>query len=311
MNTLILILLNASTDAASAVPQIMGSGNIYNDILLVVLIIFMTTVLVAALTILKALRTIVRITMPGVEEQQKAAKKAAKADRKAKRKLWWSKLMGLHALDKEEDLIIDHEYDGIKELDNPVPLWFNGLFYATVAFAVVYLFVYHVFGVGMNQHQEYEQEMAHAEKARLEYLAQAANLVDESTVEVDASLQTLNAGQALYTLNCAVCHGQAGEGGIGPNLTDEYWLHGGEISDVFRIVKYGVLDKGMVPWEQSLTPAQIAEVSNYVLSLRGTNPPNPKEPQGQKVEYKVIDTEGGQEVVEAAAIPVEAAAQGE
>jgi len=89
----------------------------------------------------------------------------------------------------------------------------------------------------------------------------------------------------VFLEHCAVCHGNAGEGGIGPNMADDYWLHGGEIKDIFRTVKYGVPDKGMVPWEQTLSPGQIAEVSNFIVTLRGTNPPNAKAPQGEKVEY--------------------------
>lgn len=269
--------------------ELTGVANSYNAIFLVMLIVFLIIVLVAALVILRALRTVVRLTMPEVEVAEREAKIAAKA-RRAERKggfrRAWNKLMGLRPLSEEKDIVIDHEYDGIRELDNPVPIWFNGLFYATVVFAVVYLAVYHVFGWGLTQEQEYDREMARADAARELYLSQAANLVDENNVEVDLSPGTVSAGQAIYMANCAVCHGQSGEGGIGPNMSDDYWIHGGEINDIFRIVKYGVLDKGMIPWEQMLTPAQIAEVSNYIITLRGTNPPNPKDPEGNKVEYK-------------------------
>ncbi len=276
----------AADDVAESVSATLGSGNLHNDILILALVIVMVVVLAAALIVLRAMRVMLRLTMPHILEEEKVALAQAKADRKANRKAWWNKLMGLRPIAEEKDIVIDHEYDGISELDNPVPAWFNGLFYASVVFAVVYLCVYHVFGWGMNQDQEYVVEMVRAEAARQEWLAQAANNVDENNVEVDLGPETLAAGAAIFTQNCAVCHGGAGEGGIGPNFTDEYWLHGGEIEDIFRTTKYGVLDKGMVPWEQSLTPAQIAEVSNYILSLRGTNPPNAKEPQGQKVEYR-------------------------
>lgn len=262
--------------------------NVYSDVLMLLLVVVLVVLLTAAWVILRALRVMIRLTMPQVEEEEKAAKSAAKASRKADRRAYWNKLAGLRPLSEEEDLVIDHEYDGIKELDNPIPLWFNGMFYASIAFAVVYLCVYHVFGWGLSQEQEYEREMARAEATRQEWLAQASNAIDESNVTVDASQATLAAGAAIFTQNCAACHGGAGEGTIGPNLTDEYWIHGGEIGDVFRVVKYGVLDKGMVPWEQSLTPGQIAEVSNYILSLRGTNPPNAKGPEGERVEYQEL-----------------------
>src|SRR5690606_14959472 len=156
-------------------------------------------------------------------------------------------------------------------------------------FAVVYLLIYQVFNWGPNQDQEYEREMAAADKVRQEWLAQSANSVDEHSVEVDSSPETIAAGQAIFAQNCTACHGGVGEGGIGPNLADEYWLHGGEIRDIFKIIKYGVLDKGMVPWEQNLTPAQIAQVANYIVSLRGSNPANAKAPQGEKVVYETAE----------------------
>ncbi len=258
------------------------SDNIHNDILMIALVIVMVTLLAAAWMVLKALRVITRLTLPGLEEEEKAARILAKQERRTRYKANWNKLWGLRPISEEKDLLIEHEYDGIRELDNPTPAWFMGLFYASVAFAVVYLCVYHVFGWGMDQHQEYTVEMQQAEAARQVYLAQAANLVDENTVEEDLAPEVIAAGAATYAQYCAVCHGAAGEGLIGPNLTDEYWLHGGDVKSLFHTIKYGVPDKGMVPWEQNLTPAQIAEVSNYIISLRGTNPPNPKAPEGTK-----------------------------
>lgn len=281
----ILLALGTGT-AVTSVFQTMTIGAVYNDLLLLMLVIVLLVLLAAAWVILRAFRIMIRLTMPQLEQEEKVARVAAKATRKADLRARWNKLMGLRPLSEEEDLVIDHEYDGIRELDNPVPLWFNGMFYASIAFAVVYLCVYHVFGWGLSQEQEYEREMARADAARQEWLAQASNAIDENNVTVDASPATLAAGAAIFTQNCAACHGGSGEGTIGPNLTDEYWIHGGEIADVFKVVKYGVLDKGMIPWEQSLTPGQIAEVSNYILSLRGTNPPNAKGPEGELVNYQ-------------------------
>lgn len=269
----------------------MSSGNINNDILIVALIIVMVVVLAAAVVVLRAMRTMLKLTMPHVLAEEQTVKARAKLTKKGSWQRRWNRFMGLRPISEEKDLVIDHSYDGITELDNPVPAWFNGMFYASVVFAAVYLCVYLVFDWGPNQDQEYEREMANAERVRQEWLALAANNIDESNVDVDARPETIAAGLAIYTQSCAVCHGNEGEGGIGPNLTDEYWLHGGELVDVFKTVKYGVLDKGMVPWEQSLTPAQIAEVSNYILTLRGTNPPNAKEPQGEKVAYQVASGE--------------------
>ncbi|MEC3881316.1 cbb3-type cytochrome c oxidase N-terminal domain-containing protein [Parapedobacter sp. 10938] len=285
METILMQVITIETHAGST---FLGSGNINNDILTVALFVVMLIILLAALVVLRAVRTMVRVTMPEVLADESAAK--AKQVRGDSHTPWWNRLMGLRPMAEEKDLVIDHEYDGITELDNPVPAWFNGMFYASLAFAVVYLCVYHVFGWGATQEEEYAREMAHAEQARQEWLSQAANNIDENTVTVDLRQETVAAGHAIFTQNCAACHGGMGEGGIGPNLTDDHWLHGGEVQDVFRVIKYGVLDKGMVPWEQSLTPAQIAEVSNYIVSLRGANPPNAKEPQGERVEYQESDT---------------------
>jgi len=280
MNTL---LLTADT-TATASEWAFGSGNIYNDILIVALIVVMIALLASALVVNKAMKSIINLTMP-----QLAAEQQVKKVKKINWQAIVSKLLSLRPIEEEKDLEIEHEYDGIKELDNPVPAWFNALFYSTITFGVVYLLVYHVFGWGPNQDQEYQREMALAEKAKQEFLAQSANLIDESTIEIDATGTLAASGKAIYMSNCAVCHGNAGEGGIGPNLTDEYWLHGGDIKDVFTVVKYGVPEKGMVPWEQTLTPGQIAEVSNYIVTLAGTNPPNPKDPQGEKVAPKTND----------------------
>lgn len=280
MNTLLL----AADTTAKASEWAFGSGNIYNDILIIALIVVMIALLASALVVNKAMKSIINLTMPHLATEQQA-KKTKKIDWQA----ILAKLLSLRPIEEEKDLEIDHEYDGIKELDNPVPAWFNALFYSTITFGVVYLLVYHVFGWGPNQDQEYQREMALAERAKQEFLAQSANLIDESTIEIDATGTLSASGKAIYMANCAVCHGNAGEGGIGPNLTDEYWLHGGDIKDVFAVVKYGVPEKGMVPWEQTLTPGQIAEVSNYIITLAGTNPPNPKEPQGEKVTPKAND----------------------
>ncbi|GHE47473.1 cbb3-type cytochrome c oxidase N-terminal domain-containing protein [Sphingobacterium griseoflavum] len=289
MNTVLL----AIDSTAKAAEWYMGSGNIYNDVLIIALIVVMLVLLSSSIVVHRAFKAIIKLTMPQLAAEEEA-KRAKKTDWQAV----WNRLLSLRPLAEEKDLEIDHAYDGIKELDNPIPAWFNALFYSTMTFGLVYLMVYHVFGWGLNQEQEYNREVVLAEKAKQEYLAQAANLIDETSITVDESGAMAASGKAIFMANCVACHGNAGEGGIGPNLTDEYWLHGADIKDIFKVVKYGVAAKGMVPWEQTLTPAQIAEVSNYIYSLRGTNPPNAKEPQGEKVfsdETAVADNVAGAE----------------
>ncbi|GAA4794691.1 cbb3-type cytochrome c oxidase N-terminal domain-containing protein [Olivibacter ginsenosidimutans] len=269
------------TTAETSKSWFTGSGNVNQDLLMVTLVLVLLVILVAAIVLHKAFKTIVRVTMPEVELQAEASKRSKQEERRQAWKNRWNNVLGLRPLAEEDDLLIDHAYDGIKELDNPTPAWFMGLFYATMLFGVVYLSVYYVFGIGLNQDQEYEQEMMIAENERQAFLASQADNVDENTVTVDKNPEIIADGKAIFDQNCIACHGAAGEGGIGPNLTDDYWLHGGGIKNVFRTITHGVPDKGMIAWDQQLSPAQIAHVANYILSIHGTNPPNAKAPQGE------------------------------
>jgi cytochrome c oxidase cbb3-type subunit 3 len=192
------------------------------------------------------------------------------------------KLLSLKPLSEEKSLLIAHDFDGIHELDNPTPAWFMVLFYATITFAVVYLLSYHVFGFGQLQDEEYKTEMLVAAKEKEAYLAKAANQVDETTVKLSAEPAVLAEGQTVFKQSCAPCHGDKAQGMVGPNLTDDYWLHGGKINDIFKTIKYGVTAKGMPTWEKQLSPKQIANVANYIKSIRGTNPAGAKEAQGTK-----------------------------
>lgn len=193
------------------------------------------------------------------------------------------KLTDATPVDREEEVATDHEYDGIRELDNNLPPWWLAGFYISIAFAVIYLLRYHVFQTAPLPAEELKIELAEAEAAQAEYLKTAANLVDESSVELLTEESRILAGGEIFAKNCAVCHAADGGGGVGPNLTDAYWIHGADIKDVFKTVKYGVPAKGMVPWKDQLSAAEMQEVSSYVLSLVGTTPANPKEPQGDLV----------------------------
>ena len=184
-------------------------------------------------------------------------------------------------IEKEADIMLEHPHDGIRELDNSLPPWWLAMFYITILFAVVYLFYYHVLDYGPSQSEEYAIEMEEAEEAVKAYLASQADQVDENTVELLQDEDQLALGKTIYDANCALCHGYLGEGGIGPNFTDQYWIHGGDIKDLFRTVKYGVPEKGMISWSNQLRPADMQRVSSYILTLVGTNPPNAKEAQGE------------------------------
>jgi cytochrome c oxidase cbb3-type subunit 3 len=184
-------------------------------------------------------------------------------------------------MDKEAEILTDHEYDGIRELDNNLPPWWKYGFYLTIIFAVYYLFDYHVLRTSPLSGQEYQQQMAEAEAMKKERLKDAGANVDENTVTLLADAGMIAAGKGIYDGNCASCHGVAGEGLVGPNLTDEFWLHGGGIKNIFKTIKYGVPAKGMIAWQSQLNPEAMQKVSSYIMTLQGTKPANAKAPQGE------------------------------
>jgi cytochrome c oxidase cbb3-type subunit 3 len=197
---------------------------------------------------------------------------------------WWSNLdkkifTKAVPVQQEADVLLDHDYDGIKELDNALPPWWKWGFYITLVIGVFYLLRFHVWKTGPTPEQEYNSEMVAAAKQMEAYRKKSNDLVDETTVTM-ADATGIAAGKQLFQQNCIACHGSAGEGGVGPNLTDNYWLHGGRINDVFKTIKYGYPDKGMQSWEKMFSPSQIRNLASFVKTLHGTNPPNPKAPQG-------------------------------
>jgi len=188
-------------------------------------------------------------------------------------------IVGLKPIEQEKDIMLDHDYDNIRELDNKIPPWFNYLFYGSVIFGIFYMINYHILSSGDVQAIEYKEEVKFAEMQKLE-LIKSGTLLDENTLTSLKDVAALNSGKEIFVKNCTVCHTEKGGGLVGPNLTDDYWIHGGGIKNVFSVIKEGVPAKGMISWKQQLNPRQIQEVASYVLSLRGTNPPNSKAPEG-------------------------------
>lgn len=182
-------------------------------------------------------------------------------------------------IEKEEDILLDHNYDGIKELDNSLPPWWKWLFYVTIAFSVVYMLNYHVFNYGLLSTDELKEEIRLAELEKAQILG-SGSIVDENKLTVLNDASALFSGKEIFTKNCAACHGQKGEGLVGPNLTDDYWIHGGGIKNIYQVIKNGVPEKGMISWKSQLNSQSILEVGSFIISLRGTNPPNAKAPQG-------------------------------
>lgn len=190
-------------------------------------------------------------------------------------------------IEQEADILLDHDYDGIKELDNALPPWWKYGFYITIVVAVFYLLKFEVWQTGPNPTQEYITEMNDAKAQVDAYLASAKENVDEKSVTMlDAA--GIDAGKQLFAKTCIACHMSKGEGGVGPNLTDEYWLHGGAIQDVFKTIKYGYPDKGMQSWQSTYSPVQMQQLASYIKSLKGTNPPNAKAPQGDIYKEVVV-----------------------
>jgi len=171
------------------------------------------------------------------------------------------------------------DFDGIRELDNRIPPWFNYLFGGTIVFAFVYLLNYHVFQSSPLPAQEYQAEVAQADLLRRLRVASEGEINEAALVKlVDAG--SLAAGHEKFTKYCVTCHGPNGEGKVGPNLTDQYWLHGGGVKNVYATIKNGVPAKGMISWKLVFTPKEIQQIASYVLSLQGTNPPGGKPPEG-------------------------------
>lgn len=182
-------------------------------------------------------------------------------------------------IEREKDIMLDHDFDGIKELNNSVPPWFNLLFYGTILIAIVYMIDYHVLGSGSVMVDEYLNEVKIANEKREELIRTGA-FINENNVVLLTDAAELDKGKQIWNVNCTPCHGPDGGGTVGPNLTDKNWIHGGGIKNVFMTVSNGVPAKGMISWKTMLTPKQIQQVSSYVLSLQGTTPATGKPPEG-------------------------------
>ncbi len=203
----------------------------------------------------------------------------------------WDKLNDLRPMEKEAELVLDHNYDGIKELDNHLPPWWRFLFYASMVFAVIYMLVFHVFDTLPLSIGEYENEVAYAnDELRKMKAANPGPVIDEASVEVTEDTKFLADGKATFLNTCSSCHRRDGGGDIGPNLTDEYWKHGGSVKNIFKIVKEGVTGTNMVAWGGAMSPGAIRNVASYVLTLQGSKPVNPKKPEGNiyKPEPKTV-----------------------
>lgn len=173
-----------------------------------------------------------------------------------------------------DPLLLDHEYDGIQELDNNLPLWWVWLFYLCILFAAAYFGYYHVFSMGQLQAAEYDAEMTVGNALKQQALSKFEAQLGK--IEPSKDPTVLSRGHNTFTTYCAPCHREDGGGLVGPNLCDDYWIHGPKFEDNMKIILNGVPDKGMLTWRGVLPPSDLIAVASYIYTLRGSNPPNPK-----------------------------------
>ncbi|MEQ6123351.1 cbb3-type cytochrome c oxidase N-terminal domain-containing protein [Pseudotenacibaculum sp. MALMAid0570] len=236
----------------------------------------------ALVVILKEVLNVVALKRAEDLELEKQGINPASIDKYA----WFKKIIKQwtksKAIDEEEEIILDHNYDGIKELDNSLPPWWIYMFYATILFGVIYLVKYHVLD-GDDQATEYQKELAEAKQLIDKFKSNPnTKIIDATTAQILTDESSLKRGKAIFNLNCVSCHAVDGGGGIGPNLTDENWILGGGISNVFTTISEGGRSgKGMIAWKATLKSADIEKVASYILSLQGTTPAKPKKPEGE------------------------------
>jgi cytochrome c oxidase cbb3-type subunit III len=247
--------------------------------------IVLLLVIMVAILLLRSFNTLVEQTL---KEKAKALGVAY-----VPQPSFWTKLsQKLNAsvpVEQEKDIDLGHNYDGIRELDNHLPPWWKWLFYSTIVWAVIYLVVYHVSSSLPLSIGEYQDELAAADVEKKRFLASQPQMsIDLDKLEYTADAEILARGEKVYMINCVPCHRNDGGGNtIGPNLTDNYWLHGGAVKNVFSTVNTGFVEKGMPAWGKTMSQGDVRDVTFFVLSLQGTKPADPKGPQGELMEQKV------------------------
>lgn len=281
VKTIALLLFMGTASATQAAESLVPSSPVFvmNDGLFYLLLSLIVFLAVVIAVLFRSLTTLIKLEKGESFEEEEKEEDLFKS----------LNLTDNVPIEREVDIMLDHDYDGIKELDNNLPPWWKYMFYATIVFAFVYIIRYHISGDGKLQGAEYAAEMQEAAEQKADLMANATESITEENVEYLIDAPSLTKGAAIYKGNCATCHGQLGEGGAGPNLTDEYWLHGGGISNVFKTIKYGVPAKGMIAWQSQFSPSQMQKVASYVLNLQGSNPPNGKAPQGEIFKEEIVE----------------------
>lgn len=262
----------------------------YTEVQLFLLLVLL--ILIAIEVIIDALEHVMLYKLDEKSKEKFLESKKIKTPRWIKNT--YKKLVGSKPIEEEHDIILDHDYDGIKELDNNLPPWWLYSFYISMLFAVIYMAKYHLMD-GESQLDEYNTQMAEAKLQIEAYKKTAKDLVDYTTVEMLEG-NDLKAGKKIWEQNCAVCHMVDGGGGIGPNMTDNYYIQGGGIKNIFKTISDGGRPgKGMEAWsKKGLSASQIAQVSSYVVTLNGTTPANPKDKEGELWIEEIMETNENQ-----------------
>lgn len=258
------------------IPEFLFNPNFY--------VLALTAAILIA-SILTLCYTIIKLSKRISGESEIIVEPAAEIAKVSKETAWHKlmrKLTRSVPVAQEADVMLDHNYDGIRELDNPLPPWWKYGFYVTIVIAVIYIFHYHIAKTGKLQLAEYNDEMQLADQEKAERMKNTANNINEENVIRLTDVSSISEGSNIYKTNCITCHGDKGQGIVGPNLTDDYWLHGGSIKDIFKTINLGVPGKAMVSWKEKLSPKQIQQVASFVMSLKGTNPPGALPPAGDK-----------------------------
>ncbi|MBX7125592.1 MAG: c-type cytochrome [Cyclobacteriaceae bacterium] len=281
MKRILIILLTMAAALPVAAQDASGAASTDINLLFYITTGFMFVVAILVLFVAVYLLQVINVLAKKVEQERAARQGTAYQPEPGffdKINNWLNDFV---PVEKETTILMDHNYDGIQELDNHLPPWWKWLFYVTIIFSGVYLVAYHISDSLPLPASEYDQEVAYA-NAQIQKLkaANPAPAIDEANVTVTTDVAALADGKTTFTSICASCHLADGGGDIGPNLTDQYWKHGGSATDLFKVVKNGVQGTNMVAWGSSLSPEKIRNVVSYVLTLQGTTPAKAKAPEG-------------------------------
>ena len=269
--SLLLLCVPAKTFAQTTAS---GEENFMFYLVISLVFFVMILVLVVAIYTLSILKMIIK-------------KERGEPEEDVETETWWDKLKmkmtDAVPVEQEETVLLSHEYDGIRELDNHLPPWWKGLFYVTIIFGVFYIAIYHFWKTAPLQIQEYENELLAAAQLEEERRGDDEDAINEDNVTFSNEVAVIEQGKLLYDVNCVACHRNDGGGlpGLGPNLTDEYWLHGGGIKNIYKTIQDGVSGTSMISWKTQMSAEDMRAVGSYVITLEGTNPPNAREPQGE------------------------------